>query len=155
MNQQQQPIYYVQAPPQQRGNGCLWALAAFGLLALAGFLWALWGTMRYAADVNQVPAIFEEAAQTLQPTSPEMPQIDPQPGVVIPSTSTPFAAKPTAVVVTATQPSQMFDDHGLPNMGPYTLDQVEQCRAIIQNGHIDTLPSPQRELCEQYTRNDQ
>lgn len=44
----------------------------------------------------------------------------------------------------------LLNDHGLPSMGPYTLQQVETCTAIIFNGQIDTLPSPQRELCEQY-----
>lgn len=147
MNQQPQVIYV-----QKERNGCLWALAAVGLLAVVAFLWLLWGTVKFTQDVNQVPAIFDTAVQTLEATAPE---VQVQTGVTILSTSTPF---PTAVPqATATPypthtavPLLTLSDHGLPAMGPYSLDQVEQCRSIIQSGGIDTLKSPQRELCEQY-----
>lgn len=116
---------------------------------------ALWAG-NILLDVNRAPVVLETAVQTLEPISPAMRV---EPGVIILSTSTPF---PTAVPqVTATPyptytplptytPAPLIDDRGLPSMGPYSLDQVEQCQAIFENGHIDTLPSPQRELCGQY-----
>lgn len=139
MNQQPQVIYV-----QKERNGCLWAFAAIGLLAIALFLLALWGTVRVVEDVNQVPYVLDTAVQTL--AAPEMKV---EPGVIILSTSTPFATATTAPMPTSTA-VQVFNNRGLPSMGPYTLDQVQQCRAIVQNGQIDTLPSPQRELCEMY-----
>jgi hypothetical protein len=67
MNQQPQVIYV-----QKERNGCLWALAAIGLLAIALFLLALWGTVKFTQDVNQVPYVLDTAVQTLEATAPEM-----------------------------------------------------------------------------------
>lgn len=155
MNQQPQVVYV-----QKQSNGCLWLLAAVGLLAIVAFLWMLWGTVSYARDVNQVPAIFEQTVATLDAIN--APEFQQQPGVVILSTSTPF---PVVVQATATPfptatayptytavPLLTLSDYGLPIMGPYTLEQVNQCREIVNGGNLDTMTSPQRELCEMYTK---
>jgi hypothetical protein len=69
-----------------------------------------------------------------QPTFAPQPTYAPQPSV--------SEASPTAV--------PLVPDYNLPPMGPYSLQEIDLCEAIIQAGNLDTLPEPQRGLCEQY-----
>lgn len=114
----QQPVIYV----QKERNGCLWALAAVGLLAIVAFLWMLWGTMNIAADVNRVPAVFEQAAQTMEPSND-------QPGVIILATSTPFSTAVPAATKTPA-PTRPAIDQLPQGEGPYTVDQMQICRDV-------------------------
>lgn len=127
---------------------------AIGWLLFFGLLLMIWKSVNQDGGASDV---FIQTVATL-----EAPQFQPQPGAVILATSTPFSA---VQMVTATPdstatayptytavPVQTFSDYGLPVMGPYTLEQVEQCRQIISGGNLNTMKSPQRELCEMYTK---
>lgn len=143
-------IVYV----EKRGIG-IWG--AIGWLLFFGLLFLVW---KAVSTVNDVAGIFDTTAATLDAIN--APEFQQQPGVVILSTSTPF---PVVVQATATPyptatayptytavPLLTLSDYGLPLMGPYTLEQVNQCREIVNSGNLDTMKSPQRELCEMYTK---
>lgn len=114
---QQQPIIIKQ------GIGVLGAL---GWLLFFGLLYLGWQALKVANDINQLPGIMETAVQTLEPISPE---IQPQPGVIILSTSTPFpTAVPAATETPA--PTRPAIDQLPQGEGPYTVQQMQICRDV-------------------------
>lgn len=144
---QQQPIVVKQGMS-------IWG--AIGWLLFFGLLFLVW---KAVSTVNDVAGIFDTTAATLEAINASEFQQQP---VVILSTSTPFPAVVQATATlypTATAyptytavPLMSLSDYGLPLMGPYTLEQVNQCREIVNSGNLDTMKSPQRELCEMYTK---
>lgn len=80
--------------------------------------------------------IQAQATQIVQATATAWPTYTPLP------TGTPLPA-PTGQA--STLPA-------LPIYGPYTLEQVNTCKAIVESGRIGELPRPQMDLCTMYTR---
>jgi hypothetical protein len=111
---QQQPIVIKQGMS-------IWG--AIGWLLFFGLLFFVWQTV---SPVNDVTQVFDTAVQTLEPISPQM---QPQPGVIVLSPSTPF---PTAVpVATETPaPTRPAIDHLPQGEGPYTVQQMQICRDV-------------------------
>jgi hypothetical protein len=119
-----------------------------------------------ALDVNRAPVVLENGLATIEAadsrvvivtaTSEAGESVAQETAVPIDFAATTAAfmakleAQPTQTPYPTYTPVKLIDSRGLPSMGPYTLDQVQQCEAIKANNSLDTLPSPQRELCGQY-----
>lgn len=95
----------------------------------------------------------EQPVVVVQPTPTINPPLPTQTAVPV-ATDEPTTVPAATAVPMEYQPPLTVSDYGLPVTGPYTMQQVEECRVIIQQHGLDVLKSPQRELCEQYTRND-
>jgi hypothetical protein len=115
-----------------------------------------------AANAEDTTAVIDTAVYTSAPATvtyrePERatlsaPTAVPQPTYTPLPTYTPYPSASAASPVSAASPTAvpLVPDYNLPPMGPYSLQEIDLCEAIILAGNLDTLPLPQRGLCEQY-----
>lgn len=141
------------------------AVVAIVLVSCGAAMYAFVG---FSSDVNQAPTFINNTVSTFEAL-----EAPPSNGVVIeyatatavipdtlPVTIEATAAVETAVPLPTSTPASTLPplpsptpeqhDHGLPDHGPYTKSQYDQCVAIDFNGQMDTLSEPQRSLCQQY-----
>lgn len=146
-------IIYVQQPQQQQG-GCI-SLIVIGLLAVILLVgWIGFRVANTAVEFNQVPIVVNESMTRMAatPTAYSAPVVEPTQQPDYQATINAIQAAPTATLAPTQTAVPLIRDYGLPNVGPYSLDEVQQCQDIKASSGLNVLPSPQLELCQMYTR---
>ena len=140
---------------EERGNGGLKTILIVILLGVIA--WGYVSTRGAAVTFNSLPAAIDDSmtrmaatptgySQPVPVATPEQQQPDYE------ATIEAIQAQPTATLAPTQTPQPLIQDYGLPNIGPYSLDQVRQCQDIKASSGLQVLPSPQLELCQQYTQ---
>lgn len=100
--------------------------------------------------VTAVPEQVQPTQPAPQPTVQSLVTVQPglQPGFAEETAAAYFA--PTAEPALPPTVQKLVPDYNLSPTGPYSLEEIDLCELIINAGNLDTLPLPQRGLCEQY-----
>lgn len=118
------------------------------LVLIALVLYTMYLVSENTGGIN-LNAIIPTAEVVYQTTEPVSTPVVISPTIVVPTVEQPVMAEPVQAIV-PTQVITVLTDGGLPEMGPYSLDEVNQCRALLDSGAL--LKSPQSELCKMYTQ---
>ena len=128
--------------------------SALGWVLFFGMLYFGWNALKVQDNVNQVPIVVNESMTRMAatPTGYSAPVVEPTQQPDYQATINAIQEAPTATLAPTQTAVPLIQDYGLPNVGPYSLDQVRQCQDIKASSGLNMLPSPQLELCQMYTR---
>lgn len=143
---------------EKRGNGGLKTILIVILLGIVA--WGYVSTRGAVVTFNALPGAIDDSMTRMaatptgysQPVPAATPEQQQQQQPDYEATIEAIQAQPAATSAPTQTPQPLIQDYGLPNIGPYSLDQVRQCQDIKASSGLQVLPSPQFELCQQYTR---